>query len=330
MSKLAETVDLLREALLLRPRGNPGRASSLLNLSRSYLAEFERNGDESTLIKILKLQRECLNLWPPGNPHRCDAHYVIARVQLLNSSLFDWAGALNHLMQAMSDNNAPSKNRLVHGIRSLRLVEQTSSRNIVQYFYSQLDLDVYIQAIQLLPRVAHAGMNLSARLRELSGSEQLCRAAAMRAMLLNQLPTAVEVFEEGKTVFWPQALRLRSTALDELPNTDGKRLRHLFSSLDADYVNSPMDGEHKANLERHIESRRQLNEQADRLIEEIRTRPGFERFLRVLQYAKLAQSAANGFVVTLVANEPDCFAIIIQAHEDPKPVLLPSATIVTP
>jgi hypothetical protein len=62
-------------------------------------------------------------------------------------------------------------------------------------------LDVYVAAIQLLPRVAHAGLDLSARLRELSGSEQLCRAAAMQAILLNQLPVAVEVFEEGKAVF---------------------------------------------------------------------------------------------------------------------------------
>jgi hypothetical protein len=200
-SKLAEVVDLHREALSLRPQGNPDRGDSLSNLSNSYHTQFKRNGDEDALNHCLLLRRDCLNSWLLGHPNRYTVHDSVARVQLMDSSLFNWAEALNHLMQAMTDNGAPPRQRLISGIQSLRWLEMVSTRHVEQYFYSQRALDVYVAAIQLLPRVAHAGVDLSARLRELSGSEQLCRAAAMRAILLNQLPVAVEVFEEGKAVF---------------------------------------------------------------------------------------------------------------------------------
>jgi tetratricopeptide (TPR) repeat protein len=324
MSKLVETVDRHREALSLRPHGHPDRGGLLSNLSHSYLKQYEHDGSESALINTLKLRRECLDSWIPGHPDRHRAHHSIAQVQLMDSPLFDWVEALDHLMQAMKDDSATARLRLISSIRSLRWVERASLRDIEQYFYSQRALDVYVQAIQLLPRAAHVGLNISARLRELSGSEQLCRTAAMRAMLLKQLPTAVEVFEEGKAVFWAQALRLRSTVLDELPKADGERLRNLFRELDAEHAGGSAAWKEKVDLERHIEHRRQLNNQADSLIDEIRRRPGFERFLRIPQCAQLAQAASNGIVVALIANEPNYFAIIIRAGEDPQSVSLPS------
>jgi hypothetical protein len=324
MSKLAETVDRNCEALSLRPQGHPDRGISLHNLSNSYRAQFVRDGNEGDLINALKLRRECLDSRIPGHPDRYIAHHSIAQVQLMDSSLFDWEEALDHLMQAMTDNSASPRQRLVQGIQSLRRIEAASARDVKQYFYSQQALDVYVHAIQLLPRAAHAGLDVSARLRALSGSEQLCRAVAMRAMLLDKLPTAVEVFEEGKAVFWSQALRLRSTALDALPTTDNERLSRLFRLLDTDRTGSSVEGCEKVDLEQHIEHRRQLNDQADRLIEDIRRRPGFERFLRIPQYERLAQAASNGYVVALVANEPFYFAIIIQAGRAPQSIFLPS------
>jgi hypothetical protein len=322
--KLTETVDRHREGLSLHPKGHPNRGVSLNNLSNSYLRQYERDGNESALINALKLRRECLDSRIPGHPKRYGAHHTIAQVQLMNSSLFDWAEALDHLMQAMTDNSASPRQRLIQGIQSLRRVEAASDRDAEQYLYSQQALDVYVHAIQLLPCAAHAGLDVSTRLRALAGSEQLCRAAAMRAMLLNQLPTAVEVFEEGKAVFWSQALRLRSTALDKLPSADSERLIKLFRELDTDHSGSFAEGLEKADLEKRIEHRRRLNEQAENLIEEIRLRPGFERFLRIPQFEQLAQAASNGYVVALVANEPIFFAIIIQADKTPQHILLPS------
>jgi tetratricopeptide (TPR) repeat protein len=323
-SKLAETVSRHREALSLRPEGHPNRCDSLSNLSNTYHAQFVRDGSESALIDALKLQRECLDSRIPGHPDRYAAHHSIARVHLVDSSLFDWEEALDHLMQAMTDNSAPPRKRLIQGIQSLRRVETASARDPEHYLYSQQALNVYLQAIQLLPRADHAGLDVSARLRALSGSEQICRAAAMRAMLLGQLPTAVEVFEEGKAAIWSQALGLRSTAMDILPTADSDRLRDLFRMLDADHTGSSVVGLEKVDLDHTIEHRHQLNDQAGRLIDEIRRRPGFDRFLRIPQFEQLAQAASNSYVIALVANEPIFFAIVIQVGQGPQLVPLPS------
>jgi tetratricopeptide (TPR) repeat protein len=323
-SKFAEAVDWHREALSLHPPGHPNHGASLHNLSNSYYIQHQRDGSESALINALNLRRECLDSRILGHPERYSAHYSVADVQLPDSSLFDWAEALDHLIQAMKDDGASPRLRLIRGIESLRRVETASARDIKQYLYSQQALNVYVQAIQLLPRAAHAGLGVSARLRELTGSEQLCRAAAMRAMLLNQLPTAVEVFEEGKAVFWSQALRLRSTALDKLPTADSERLTKLFRELNTDHSGRFVEGLGKGDLEKHIEHRRRLNSQAERLVEDIRRRPGFDRFLRIPQFEQLAQAASNGYIVALVASEPTSFAIIIQAGRAPQHILLSS------
>jgi hypothetical protein len=110
----------------------------------------------------------------------------------------------------------------------------------------------------------------------------------MRAVFLNQLTTAVEAYEEGKTVFWMQALRLRSNALDDLPAAERNKLRQLFEVLDQDdgvFTETP---DNRAVVEKHIEHRRQLSIQADCLIEEIRLRPRFDRFLKVSLFKMLA------------------------------------------
>jgi tetratricopeptide (TPR) repeat protein len=322
--KLLESITLYHEALALHAKGHPYRGALLSNLSNSYLRSFEHDENHAALLNALNVRKELLDAWPYGHPERYYAHHSLARVRLLDSPLFDWVEALNHLMQATTDSKATARQRLIHGIHSLLSVEISSARDAKRYLYSQPALDVYFEVIQLLPRVAHVGLDLSTRLRELSGSEQLCRTAAMRAMLLNQLPMAVEVFEEGKAVFWSQALRLRSDAISDLPVDDRDNLGNLFRLLEQDSNGLLGYTQDRADMENRMEYRRQLNIQADRLIEKIRLRPQFERFLKIPQYEALSHAAASGFVVALVASEPHCFAIIIQADQAPYSIILDS------
>jgi hypothetical protein len=75
-------------------------------------------------------------------------------------------------------------------------------------------------------------------------------------------------------------------------------------------------------VEKHVEHRRQLSKQADCLIEKIRLRPGFDRFLKVPLFKKLAQAAADGVVVALISSDPVYVAIVIRADDDPQSVPL--------
>jgi hypothetical protein len=209
---------------------------------------------------------------------------------------------------------------------SLPAVEGASAHSGEETLFSQNALQLYTEAIQLLPRAAHVGLDLSSRLRELSGSEHLCRTTVIRAILLNQLPLAIQVSEEGKAVFWSQSLRLRSNALDVLPAVDRECLGRLFQLLDNDSTGFQVEVKDNADMEQRIEHRRQLNNKSDRLIEKICARPGFDRFMKIPTYEQLAQAtkAAGGYVVALIASDPYYFALIIQAKEAPKAFSLPS------
>jgi hypothetical protein len=323
MNALAEAKLLCKQALALYSKGQPGRGGLLSNLSDIYCLYFHHDGNQSALEISLDLRREVLDAWPCEHPERYRAHLKIAWIQLSNSSLFTWTEALDHLMQAITDTIASPTKRLYGVIPLLELVDQQSHRDVKHYYYSQPALDVYVKAIELLPHAAHFGLDISTRLRELSGSDRLGRAAAMRAMYLGQLTTAVEAFEEGKAVFWSQSLRLRSAALDILPAADRDNLTHLFNLLEQGGARFTGNVQDRADMEQRTEGRRHLNNQANRFIEKIRLRPGFDRFLKIPQFEKLAQAAKSGFVVALIANSQCCFAVVIQANEAPQCVVLP-------
>jgi hypothetical protein len=172
-------------------------------------------------------------------------------------------------------------------------------------------MDMYTQAINMLPRAAHFGLDIHSRLRELSGSEKLCRAASVRALLLEQKSLAVQVFEEGKAIFWTQILRSRDTALDALPDSDRIELSKLFRKLEnSSSAGSPRSKDRIA-AERLMDDRRQMNAEVERMVDEIRKRPGFERFLKIPAFEELIKAAARGPVVILLTTDIACFAVVI-------------------
>jgi hypothetical protein len=67
---LAESVDLNREALTLRPPGHPSRAGTLNNLAAALKRTFEICGDFILLEEAVRMQREVLRLRPLGHPRR--------------------------------------------------------------------------------------------------------------------------------------------------------------------------------------------------------------------------------------------------------------------
>lgn len=321
MAALEESITLFQEALDLRPMGHPGRGNSLHNLANSHLRHFEHDGDEESLFTALHLRKQCLDAWPIGHLSRHDAHFAVANTLLRDSPHFNWREAFENISAAIEDKVAPARSRLRQAIQSLRIVEVATIRNREELTRSPEALAIYVAVIRLLPRVAHLGLDAVTRLRELSGSEQLCRIGAARAILLSQFVTAVELLEEGGNVFWQQALQLRSSALDDLPLNDRSRLLYLFNTLDSPSHEST--GKDRAETERNINDRRRLSEEAERLIEEIRSRPGFDRFLSPPDFAQLSRAAVNGPVVILNEHMVLSVAIIINMNWSDKMRLVP-------
>jgi hypothetical protein len=204
---------------------------------------------------------------------------------------------------------SPPRQSLEGALDALRIIEPASQFFTEHLVESQLEehddedlvLRVYVLLIRLLPRVASFGLDQAGRLRELSGAETVSRDAATRAIAAGRHTEAVEMLEEGRGVFWSQALRLRATNMDILPDSDAQELRRLFQLLEVGNVGD--DATSTAARERRVEQRRRLSNTAEALIADIRSRPGMSRFLLPPAFATPVQSLPEkGFVVVLVVS----------------------------
>jgi hypothetical protein len=96
-------------------------------------------------------------------------------------------------------------------------------------------LEAYQAVIEFLPHMAMVGLNLQARWRALtSGSDGLACDAAACAIRWGQYEKAVKLLEEGRAVFWSQALQLCSpmtTLRDVAPELEAD-LRRISIALE--------------------------------------------------------------------------------------------------
>lgn len=186
-------------------------------------------------------------------------------------------------------------------------------------------LDVVVSAVHLIPRFADFTLEVSERLVALRRfAEGLPLSAANIAIVLGHTELAVEMIEEGRAMFWAQALHLR-TALDDLPED-------LRVALGAHARQLEEDGFRRAGLsadprENDIDMarRRQTAEEYLELVERARAIPGFERFMLPQTFAYLAKAAEKGPVVLLTSGAEMCIAVLITSDGAARRITLPTS-----
>jgi hypothetical protein len=137
------------------------------------------------------------------------------------------------------------------------------------------------------------------------------------ALWLGEPVKVLEMLEEGRGLFWDQALRLRASDLDTIPTEDRRVLEKLLSSLENESNRVFRSSLQMDTLERErdMERRRVLAEQAEALISKIRGYPGHNRFLLSPSLSELATFLPpNGYFVTLVDSGPVYVAYIVHGR----------------
>jgi tetratricopeptide (TPR) repeat protein len=342
---LTEAVALYREALYVRVDAHPYRHLSLMGLASALSQLAAESNEPLSWREVVSLYEEALTLCPRGHPLRPQINSRLGRCLLIPTSpIFDFDLGVERLLEGLADGYAPVKERLQDASKDLRAVEKAYNTALNEADTPEQTrrrrnvLELYQQAIQLLPRMANFGMGHLARYRTLMGSDEISRNAATRALLLGRVSQAVEMLEEGRGLFWSQALRLRTSGLDDVPEADRVELQRLFDRLD--------DGAHSVNWtslerppeirEQELENQRQLSLQAEALIARIRTYAGLERFLMPAAFDSLLQTLPNGFVVIVNASSLGCHAVMLSRNgalaeslevQLPRGLTLDSATI---
>jgi len=195
--------------------------------------------------------------------------------------------------------------------------------------------EAYSLVIPLLSEVAWMGLDPSARLRELSQTQQgLANDAAACAIQLSEVTTgcerqvflerAVESLDHGRSVFWSQGSQL-DTAFEELRSVDADLMQEfrrvipaLQNSLHSDYFLEALEFPGGSNsrhahlvLEQRASNRRALVEEWEGLLSKARSLPGLENFMRPLPFSKLRQAADRGPIILVNSSRFRRDAMII-------------------
>lgn len=309
VATLTEAISLHREALQFHKIGHPSRIASVVNLLDALTLRHRIQKNVEDIDEGLALILDEMSNLFDGHPARSLLHFIAADLFLANSTRYSWEGALHHLVSAAHDSAAPARQRADKLQRALKLIELSPWVITSEGEQPRQLLGLYSELISLLPRVAHFGLDASSRLREVGLFEDwIYLMAATCAIHLSEYAMAVEILEESKSVFWEQTLRLRAPLLDKLPASDKRELQTLLHKLERDNLSSIRD---RIELEENIEERRRINKRLENTIDEIRARPGFERFLTTPLYEDLTVAAAHGPVVLLFPSLNSCLAIFI-------------------
>jgi hypothetical protein len=137
----------------------------------------------------------------------------------------------------------------------------------VKNHYSGQVLDLYAKVIGILPRAANLGLDHKTRLQVITGSDEIGRNAAARALNLGRTSQAVELLEAG--LFRSQTLHLRTTSFDGIPDSDRENLLRLFRMLEHGARSAESSEQTEGEHEQVLARRRLLNKEVEALISRI-------------------------------------------------------------
>jgi tetratricopeptide (TPR) repeat protein len=159
----------------------------------------------------------------------------------------------------------------------------------------------YRSAINLLPHLGYIGQDAITRREALLHARGIACQAAAHELISDNTDTAIELLEQGRSVFWTQLLRLQSPQ-DVAPVEDTAQIDHLVQELQKTEDASWADRRRKA-------------EELDTLITSIREKSGYEHFMAPRPFADLmtAIDGLDGHVVILIPSDSVCDVVILGA-----------------
>ena len=325
LGDLEEAISTQRAAVDLTPDSHLHKPARLNNLGECLRTRFEHLGEINDLEAAISRQRDAVNLTPDGHPNKPN---YLDHLSISFVTRFQRLGELSDLEEAVSLSShaacspiGPISDRFRASHRWIFCARLLRHHSL---------LSAYSVAVGLLPQCAWIGLSLAHRYRELIQDADVVREAAAAALDSGHPETAVEWLEQGRSIVWGELFQLRSS-YDELSSAHpvhARRLRELSATLEqasADrekFSYSQMGEGHNAehsvmeSLQREADKHRALAIERDKLLQDIRALPGFERFLLHKQFSQLRASAHSGPVAILNAAGTRCDALVILADVD--------------
>jgi hypothetical protein len=291
-------------AVHLTPDGHPDKPSCLNNLGFSLLMRFERLRKMEDIDGAITQQQAAVHLTPDGHFNKSDyssnlgSSYSIRFLHFHH--LRDAEAAIYHFSASATSSVGPPTTRfkaVQHWISIASLVRHQSL------------LIACERALELIPLVAWLGIPIIDRHEQLIEIGEVVRDAAATAISFGHYDKAVEWLEQGRSIVWNQILQLR-TPVDELQAIDSVlagRLVEVSRLLDRGAEQDESLGSTEESARRY----RALTKEWELIIEQVRSIPTFEDFLKPPKISKLMDAAENGPIVVLNVTEKRCDALAL-------------------
>ena len=208
----------------------------------------------------------------------------------------------------------------VTGIPSSRFKAALYWASICDIHLAGSSFDAYRQAMAILPQLVWVGHSVESRYADITGVGDICTKAVVAAIAKQDYSSALEWFEEGRSIVWRQMMQLRAP-FDDLSAVNHKlaaELKQTAEDLDRASSRKPMRAANELSDEHSLENaarrHRRLAERWEKLITQARCVPGFQDFLRPRKASELIRSAHSGAVVVLNLHNDRSDALVIRRH----------------
>ncbi|KDR67553.1 hypothetical protein GALMADRAFT_283519 [Galerina marginata CBS 339.88] len=189
---------------------------------------------------------------------------------------------------------------------------------------AQATLEATNAMVDLLSQLAWPGLSLSSQIEVLQGARQTACDAAAIALHYKDVARALEWLEQGRTVTWNQLLHMRSP-LDDLKSQAPELAEKIITlSRQLETGGGVGYGEGSAPIYGlRVEkaggtfSKNAIALERDKLLQEARAIPGFEKLMMAKEYPEFAVASYDGPVVVINVSQYRCDAVILSGRNHP-------------
>jgi tetratricopeptide (TPR) repeat protein len=291
-------------AVHLTPDGHPDKPGRLNNLGNSLFRRFERLGNMEDSERALTQQQAAIHLTPDGHFNKSGYSSNLGTSYHIRFLRFrhpqDAEAAISHFSASATSSVGPPATRFKAVRKWISIASLVGHHSL---------LNAYERAFELIPLVAWLGIPILDRHEHLIQIGEIVRDAAATAISFGQYDKAVEWLEQGRSIVWNQILQLR-TPVDELQAINSVlagRLVEVSRLLDR---GAEQDGS-LGSIEESAQRYRALTKEWESIIEQVRSLPSFEDFLKPPKISKLMDAAQNGPIVVLNVTEKRCDALAL-------------------
>ncbi|KAF4961382.1 hypothetical protein FSARC_10198 [Fusarium sarcochroum] len=310
---LQKAVEIGQESVALAPVGDMASFVRLSNLSTTLSESYEKTRNIEQLEESIRIGKEALAAAPEGHPHKHQLHFNLAdRLWLRyrqSKSANDLDEAISFYSLILEKSSTPFFIRVQAGYALMQsyLFKPEFKAGNFEDAYKAGETTVIILA-ELRPRsLQNADIQ-----REAGGFSGLASEVASTSLTLGHSPVAaLELLEMARGVMASSISVLRADIQDlenEFPDLANQynRLRDQLDVSSTRKVDLEMDWGNEPSL------RYNNGEAFASLLREIRSKPGFQNFLRADDEKRMRSAAALGPVVVVNVSQSLCDAIIIR------------------